>query len=902
MTSSYPFPWGPPPPGYVPGLGRGAVGFINSIEVGKVDFETEIRSLNLARKIKKEEEKANAFFQDIDNQMKSRNKSKAKEEVVSGVKIIADEIKGKFSALKLGLEEVPVSDWENLPEIGATTYHRPKWDLYTHASDRMIANDFEDSALTRLSRNDDLMDADLVKDDTDSKIMTVARAQRSVLNVQLSKIIPKQNSIDVSEFLHELDDQASRVISQFDDLDRAASLYRALTHSNKEDANSWLIRARVEEKRGNLEKAKKIARDGMINCPFSELLVIEAARLSSTQDAISLIHSALQVNHKNSEKLWLQFVAYQNNLNAKKSALEMAIRAIPKNEKIWLAAAAIEDGERHAQILKSALEFLPDSKALWIEGINSAVTYEEAMSFVESALEQLGENKDILIAWAEADEKFNNSGRLSEICERAIKSSIPVETEEQQGKVEEEEEANESKKEEEEAKKERVDWITEATNAEKMKFINTAVTIINSIPLNILGSPEKIIEEATTVENWDAPETAKHLFLRNAIDNGDFISYINFEKRHDRLDEAVKLAIEQRPEDDDLIISITYILDDMDDFNKEEKKIHLLEESHKRIPKSELIAVELIKSFIRAKVPEKAQNFILQIINEEPFTNSLKIHSYLALINEQNVSFDESSLNFLNECIQKFPSHPQFYILLADHSTEPEKVLKEGLENCPSSGEIHIAYIREILLTKSLPSVRIRALFERARRLCEDQALVWILSAEFEKPEMKETMLEEAKRHVCKEELGIVWSRQIELSVDQEGRLTLCREALEEVKAPELYLMNAICLWRKGLIDKTRTAFENIEREFPSFGDGWVYRILFEYGCGSPEDRKNTKNRAQKCKIEDGFVWKYITSQKDKFLLSQDEILEDITYSKADPMSSEESIYKEVLSIINDIL
>lgn len=899
--ASYPFPWGPEPPGYVPGLGRGAVGFVNSIEVGKVDFETEIKSLNLARKIKKEEEKANAYYADVEEQMKSRNKNKVKEEKVSSIKQIADEIKGKFSALKLGLENVPLEDWENLPEIGATTYHRPKWDLYIHASDRMIGNDFEDSALTRLSRNDDLMEADLVKDDTDSKIMTVARAQRSVLSVQLSKIIPKQNSIDVTQFLHELDDQAARVISQFDDLDRAASLYRALTHSNKEDANSWLIRARVEEKRGNLEKAKKIARDGMINCPFSELLVMEAARLSSTQDAISLIHSALQVNHKNSEKLWLQFVSYHTNLNAKKSALEMAIRAFPKNEKIWLAAAAIEDGERHTAMLKNALEFLPDSKALWVEGINSASTYEEANSFVQSALEQLGECKDVLVAWAEADEKFNNSANINEICQRAIKSSQPTApTQEENNQENEEEASNEpepaNKEEDQSEKEQKTNWINEATTAEKMKFVNTAVTLINSIPLASLGPPDKIIEEATMCESCEAPEVAKRLFLRNAVENGDFLSYINYEKRHDHLNEAVKLAIENRPEDDNMVIQITSVFDDLDD--SRERTIRLLEEAHQRIPHSELIALTLIKNYIEAKRPDLARDFTRSIINKDPYISSLQVNYYLAMINEQY----DIDIDFLKGAIHKFPRYPKFYLLLADHSNEPENILKEGLKNCPSSGEIHIAYIRTILQKDIYPYVRIRALFEKARRLCPNEALVWLLSAQFEQPDMRQTMLEDAKRNVAKEELGIVWSRQIELSQDQEGRLTLCRDALVEVKAPELYLMNAICLWRRGQVDKTRTAFENIEREFPGFGDGWVYRILFEFICGSPEDVKVATEKASKCKIEDGLVWKLTKSKKENFLSSQQKILEGLVHEKADPMSSEDSIYKEVLSLIDDLL
>ena len=39
--SDYPFPWGPPPPGYVPGLGRGATGFVSYIENAVIELQDE---------------------------------------------------------------------------------------------------------------------------------------------------------------------------------------------------------------------------------------------------------------------------------------------------------------------------------------------------------------------------------------------------------------------------------------------------------------------------------------------------------------------------------------------------------------------------------------------------------------------------------------------------------------------------------------------------------------------------------------------------------------------------------------------------------------------------------------------------------------------------------------------
>jgi hypothetical protein len=65
---AYPFPWGPPPPGYIPGLGRGAVGFVTRIENGIIDFDDDnpVKSKKALRKIRDEEEKADSFYRDIE--------------------------------------------------------------------------------------------------------------------------------------------------------------------------------------------------------------------------------------------------------------------------------------------------------------------------------------------------------------------------------------------------------------------------------------------------------------------------------------------------------------------------------------------------------------------------------------------------------------------------------------------------------------------------------------------------------------------------------------------------------------------------------------------------------------------------------------------------------------------
>ena len=858
--SSYPFPWGPPPPGYIPGIGRGAAGFINSLETGKVDFETDTRSIKLLKRIKKEEAKADAFYRSVDEQMKNRGgKKRETEKIIPGPKILFDEISAKFADVKQGLKDVTADEWENLPEIGATTYHRPKWELYTHASDRMIANDFEDSALNRAIRDGEVMNIENESKDSDAKIMSTARAQRSVLNVQLSKIIPQKNTVDVSQYMHELDEQAANVMAQFDDLERAAELYRNMTYANREDPNGWLIRERVEEKRGRLNKARKIARDGMMYCPQSELLVMEAARLSPRHEAIAILQSALQVQHKNSEKIWLQLVAYQPSISGKKTTLEGAINAMPKSEILWKAAAALEDGDKHTSILKRALEFLPESESLWIEGIASANDYDEAQYFVNHAIESLGENSKVLIAWSEADEKFNNSENCSKICQRAFNASPTISISE---------------------------WVNNAITAEKEAFESTAIGIINSI--NPLPKDSQLLENANIAQNCGCYKTAYTILRRCALELGEFIPFLDFEKKNGKLDEAINLAIENSPYDEHLALYAADI--------SENNSISILEAAFERLPKSEKIALALIDAYIKEKNLNKAREFSKQIIES---IDSISLCLKLAEINEQF----GGDIDFLVSSINKYPNIYQFYLLLSDNVDDPKEVLIKGINNCPNSGELHIAFIK-YNMTKKSHRARIRALFEKARRLCSDQPLVWLLAAECELPEWRNSIFEEAKTKLeessdPKTNLGIIWARQIELS-EPESRLTLTKEALEqpEIKdSKELLLLLALCYWKRGQIDQTRTIFEKLSREFPKFADGWMYRLKFEKECGSPEDYYKVSLASEQVKFDSGVRWENARNKKEYYNLSQNELLCDLVEFISDPMISDESIFGDAIEI-----
>ncbi|KAH0802907.1 protein STABILIZED1 [Histomonas meleagridis] len=837
---SYPFPWGPPPPGYIPGLGRGAVGFIDTIESAKVDIEYDIKSPKLARRIKEENDKADEFYEEIDRKMKERNKKKNKAPPPPE-KTIFDEVRDKYADLKEGLKTISASEWENLPEIGATTYHRPKWELFTHASDRMITNDFDDSALNRLDKETD------GNIDSDKRIMAVSRAQQSVLNIQLSKIVgPHQQSIDVTSFMRELDQQASTVIQQFDDLDRAASLYRSLTHANKDNPQGWLLRARVEEKRGRLDKARKAARDGMLHCPQSELLVLECARLSSRPDAISILQSALKVNHSNSEKIWLQLIAYQTNSNSKKVTLESALRALPKSETLWLVASTLEEGDKHIEMIKRALEILPYSKRLWIEGIKTSNSYEDSQYFIENSLKQLGEDTDILISWSQIEEKYGNTDKCSEICQRIIPD-------------------------------EKRDLISDAEASEIEGFPKTAISIIEIIPFN-----DNFLIQASAIQRRSHIYTSRALYLRYSTETNDFIPFLKFERENGNIENAVELALKLEKDNDQVVCEICDFLPNIS------QSIEIIKSILQLRPNSETLSLKLIDLYIESHQLEEAHNFS-NFICDTIITPEVYIKT--ATINEQF----GGDVNFLERSIQTFPKEPKFYLLLSLHSDSPLNVLQKGINACPNSSELFIELIKKSI-NLGLTKPRIRALFEHAKRNCGDQSIIWLYSAEFEPASNKFIVLEEAKKY-CRNDVGLIWAKQIELT-ELESRLSFAKETVEKMgNMKEVVLELALTYWKLGNIDLAKRTLENLNLEHPNWGDGWIFRIKFEKTIGGAQSLKEALGKVENIKITEGFIWKHHREDVMNFEMSQMELLNDVVDLTPDPMVSESSILGDIISL-----
>ena len=97
--------FGDPPPGYVAGLGRGAVGFA-STSSGVVR----------GQEYTKEDDEADEIFGAVDKRMNNRN-SRAKRSRDSGT-MKKPTISDQFKDLKQDMSNISADEWANIPEIG----------------------------------------------------------------------------------------------------------------------------------------------------------------------------------------------------------------------------------------------------------------------------------------------------------------------------------------------------------------------------------------------------------------------------------------------------------------------------------------------------------------------------------------------------------------------------------------------------------------------------------------------------------------------------------------------------------------------------------------------------------------------------------------------------------------
>jgi pre-mRNA-processing factor 6 len=86
-------------------------------------------------------------------------------------------------------------------------------------------------------------------------------------------------SVDPKGYLTSLDSVVIKSDAEIGDIKRARLLFDSLIKSNPKHAPGWIAAACLEEHAGKMVAARKLIKQGCENCPKSEDVWLEAARL-----------------------------------------------------------------------------------------------------------------------------------------------------------------------------------------------------------------------------------------------------------------------------------------------------------------------------------------------------------------------------------------------------------------------------------------------------------------------------------------------------------------------------------------------------------------------------------------------------------------------------------------------
>ena len=115
--------------------------------------------------------------------------------------------------------------------------------------------------------------------------------------------------------------------AEIGDIKRARMLFDSLVKSNPKHAPGWIAAACVEEHAGRMVAARKLIKMGCEQCPKSEDVWLEAARL--------------HVGGRCLQNLLFLILFFQTNQDAK-IILANAVQHVPQSVKVWLKAASLE--------------------------------------------------------------------------------------------------------------------------------------------------------------------------------------------------------------------------------------------------------------------------------------------------------------------------------------------------------------------------------------------------------------------------------------------------------------------------------------------------------------------------------------------------------------------------------
>ncbi|KAF7353043.1 hypothetical protein MVEN_01272000 [Mycena venus] len=870
----------PAPASYVAGLGRGASGFTTRSDIGpardgpsaEVIAEAQARrgeeaevdpdqfqdpdneyGLFAGTTYEQDDEEADKIYQQVDEAMDARRRARREaQEQIDLAKHRAErpKIQQQFADLKRGLSSVTDEEWENLPEVGnLTRKKRRKMERSFAVPDSILVGDRSKNEYEN-SLDDRQQQSGGFETPADSGTLTnfveIGQARDKILSLKLDQISGTatsgtSTSVDPKGYLTSLNSVVLKSDAEIGDIKRARMLFDSLVKSNPKHSPGWIAAACLEEHAGRMVAARKIIKAGCEQCPKSEDVWLEAARLHSNDDAKAkkrVLRKALE-HIPNSVRLWKETVNLESSAADARILLSRAVEVIPLSVELWLALARLETPERAKSVLNKARKAVPTSHEIWIaagrlleqEAQNKSGSEREAeLAVVDKTIvagvKELRRHQVLLTReqWLKEAERCETEGS-PRTCEAIVRATVGMEVEEE----------------------DRLDtWVGDAEAAEARGMVGTARAILAEA-LRVFPGRKSLWIRAAELEKANGTRESLDAILSRAVD-------------HCPQAEVLWLMAAKEKWMAGDVPAAREVLERAFVANKESEQIWL------------------------AAVKLEAENNELGVAREllvraRTVADTERIWMKSAVFERQQGQLD-AALETLATALTKFPKFAKLYMIqgqiLQSQGNFPaaRASFAAGLKACPKEPTLWILASR--LEEADKKSIKARAILEKARLVNPANDVLWAEAVGVEERSggaaQGKAMLARSLQE-CPTS-GLLWS----MSIWAEPRPMRKARSVDALKKsadnPVIICTVARLFWAERKIEKARQWFGRAVATDPDLGDSWAWWLKFERQHGTEEHREEVRKKCVAAEPHHSPMWQSIAKDTRNTGKSITEILE----------------------------
>eukprot|EP00501_MAST-03F_sp_TOSAG23-6_P000956 GSMAST32.ASY1.ANO1.992.1 assembled CDS len=396
------FDFGQAPDGYRGGAGRGSENGEREKDFSESNFDKESgfsHSLFSDSPYETEDKEADAIYKAVDQHMEKRQRPR---------------IEDQFADLKKDLKQISNEEWEAIPEIGDRSLKRKQ------AKITPVSYPVPDNILTMGFQTP-------IGGFKTPMTQSGAQAREQLLSRKLQKMsdsVSGQTVVDPKGYLTDLNSQKVNSMSEMADIKKGRLLLQSVTKTNPKEPAGWIAYARLELAAGKMVAARNVIRSGCVSCPESEDVWLESAAMENNANAKIILANAVR-SLPLSVRIWERASELESKPSAKRRVLRKSLEFLPHSVRLWKAAVALEEPEDARVMLGRAVECVPSAVDLWL-ALARLESYDNAKRVLNKARLSVPTDVRIWIAASRLEEANsknddeNSEASIKSICERII--------------------------------------------------------------------------------------------------------------------------------------------------------------------------------------------------------------------------------------------------------------------------------------------------------------------------------------------------------------------------------------------------------------------------------------------------------------------------------------------------